>query len=139
MQKKKRILIADDDAHMRRILSLWLTRHGYEVDMTCDGRSALERFRAAPPDLLLSDVNMPGMNGIELLREVEATEIHIRGAILLTNRCDQIELKELVAGPNVYVMPKPFSPRKLLELVDQILTSQEVEPPVPTTMGLESR
>jgi hypothetical protein len=36
-------------------------------------------------------------------------------------------------------MPKPFSPRKLLELVDQILTSQEVEPPVPTTMGLESR
>ena len=128
MMQMNRILIADDDAHIRRVLSLWLSRYGYLVRATCDGLSTLEMLQTDPPDLLITDVNMPRMNGIELIREIDGRGIELKGIIVLTNRCDQAEIAALVKDTGTLIVPKPFSPRKLLELVNNLFAADAVGP-----------
>ena len=63
-----RALVVDDDAEMRRLLTLFLEKEGYAVETADDGREALERARSARPDLVLLDLRMPVLGGIEFLR-----------------------------------------------------------------------
>ena len=64
----ERILFVDDEEQIRKLLSTWLTRHGYAVTVANDGWEALKAIRANAPDLVITDVNMPNMNGLELTR-----------------------------------------------------------------------
>ncbi len=107
-----RILVADDEPQIRRVMLMSLVAEGYEVS---DARDADEVFRKIRDDrfeLLLLDVNMPGMNGFEICREVRATsEMAI---IMLTVRdSEQDKVKALDAGADDYVT-KPFSTQELL-------------------------
>ena len=88
-----RILIAEDDPHISRVIALWLKRNGHEVIEATSGDKALSAIRKEAPDLLVTDVNMPGMDGIELLEAVRAESLIDHKAIVLTSRCDQAEIE----------------------------------------------
>lgn len=122
-----RILIAEDDPHILRVISLWLSRQGHEVIEARNGTIALELFAMRKPDILVTDVNMPGMDGIELLKMLSQAGHQPRGIVILTNRWDHREIGERLAncGPaapraGVHVVPKPFSPSSLAALIGKL-------------------
>lgn len=67
----KRILVADDEPHMSRVIELFLKREGYQVDLVRDGQEALESIMASAPDVLITDIQMPRMTGQDLCMELE--------------------------------------------------------------------
>jgi two-component system KDP operon response regulator KdpE len=106
-----RILIVDDDPQIRRVLKVTLTGQGYEVDDAKSGEAALEKLRDRRFDLVLLDMNMPGMDGLETCRAIrEQSEI---GIIMLTVRDNESDaVGALDAGADDYVT-KPFKPSEL--------------------------
>jgi DNA-binding response OmpR family regulator len=68
---KKRILLVDDEESIQLLYREEFEEEGYSVDSARNGAEALEKFRANPPDLVVLDINMPGMNGIEVLRQMK--------------------------------------------------------------------
>jgi two-component system, OmpR family, KDP operon response regulator KdpE len=106
-----RILVVDDDPQIRRVLKVTLSGQGFEVDDAKSGEAALEKLRDARFDLVLLDINMPGMSGLDVCREIRsASEIAI---IMLTVRDDEADTVEaLDAGADDYVT-KPFKPTEL--------------------------
>ena len=121
-----RVLVAEDDPHILRLISLWLGREGYEVLEARHGLAALELIQEGGVDVLVSDVNMPGMSGLELVDAVLTTGSVRRGAIVLTNRWDHGDIRERLSARGVHVLPKPFSPTGLSALV-RSLASAEAE------------
>jgi DNA-binding response OmpR family regulator len=115
------ILVAEDDPHIGRVIALWLERGGHEVIIAADGQRALEVIRARRPDLLVTDVNMPGMDGLDLLDVVQAESLMRHPAIVLTSRCDQVEIEARAGRLGAVVHPKPFSPLHLTEAIDAAL------------------
>ncbi|MBD2196548.1 MULTISPECIES: ATP-binding protein [Calothrix] len=116
-----RILVADDNADMRDYLQRLLSA-AYQVETVADGNVALNTARQNPPDLLLTDVMMPGMDGFELLRSLrsdpQTQDIPI---ILLSARAgEESRIEGLTAGADDYVV-KPFSARELLARIEASL------------------
>ena len=72
MTAMAKILIADDDPHIRQLLAFALEKAGYEVVEAEDGEAALERAQSAAPDLLVLDLNMPRLNGLDVCRQLRA-------------------------------------------------------------------
>jgi len=107
-----RILVVDDDPQIRRVMRVTLTAQGYEVDDARSGDEALEKLRERQSDLVLLDMNMPGLSGIETCRLIRAdSEI---GIIMLTVRDGEADKVEaLDAGADDYVT-KPFRTPELL-------------------------
>lgn len=118
-----RIIVAEDDRHISRVLSLWITRNGHEVLQADDGQQALEMIRETKPDLLVTDVNMPMLDGMSLLQIVRDEELIPHPAIILTSRCDQTEIEAQAGGLGAVVHPKPFSPQHLMEEIENSLRS----------------
>ena len=106
-----RILVVDDDPQIRRVLKVTLTGQGFEVDDAKNGEEALERLRERRADLVLLDINMPGMSGLDVCRAMRTTsEVAI---IMLTVRDEEADTVEaLDAGADDYVT-KPFKPSEL--------------------------
>lgn len=116
-----RILVVEDEAHIQRILSLWLQRHGYDILEAADGAAALEVLDRETVDLIISDMNMPGMNGFQLVQAAR-NERHLDVPImLLTARCDQDQLAEKMEPYGVRLYPKPFVPSRLVADIDRLL------------------
>jgi two-component system KDP operon response regulator KdpE len=107
-----RILVVDDDPQIRRVMRVTLTGQGYEVDDARTGESALEKLRDQRFDLVLLDMNMPGMGGLEACRAIRAqSEIAI---IMLTVRDSESDkIDALDAGADDYVT-KPYKAPELL-------------------------
>ena len=107
-----RILVVDDEPQIRRIMRTTLTGAGYEVDDAKTGEEALEKLRDYHPDLVLLDMNMPGMGGLATCREIRAgTGV---GIIMLTVRNTEADkVQALDAGADDFVN-KPFSTPELL-------------------------
>jgi two-component system KDP operon response regulator KdpE len=107
-----RILVVDDDPQIRRVLKVTLTGQGFEVEDAKNGEEALERLRKQRVDLLLLDINMPGMSGLDVCRAVRtSSEVAI---IMLTVRDEEADTVEaLDAGADDYIT-KPFKPSELL-------------------------
>ncbi|MBG0818586.1 response regulator transcription factor [Planomonospora sp. ID82291] len=117
------ILIAEDDADIRDLVVFKLEQSGHTVIPVGDGRSALRMAHEKDPDIVLLDVMMPGMSGIdvcrELRRDARTAELPI---ILLTARAQESDVENgLTAGADDYIV-KPFSPRVLAERVQSVLT-----------------
>jgi two-component system KDP operon response regulator KdpE len=106
-----RILVVDDDPQIRRVLKMTLSLEGYEIYDARDGETALETLRNVRFDLVLLDINMPGMSGLEACRAIRTgSEIAI---IMLTVRDTEADAVEaLDAGADDYVT-KPFKPAEL--------------------------
>jgi two-component system KDP operon response regulator KdpE len=107
-----RILVVDDDPQIRRVMRVTLTGQGYEVDDAKGGEAALEKLRDQRFDLVLLDMNMPGMGGLETCRAIRGqSEV---GIIMLTVRDSESDKVEaLDAGADDYVT-KPYNPPELL-------------------------
>ena len=116
-----KIVVAEDDPHISRVIALWLQRGGHQVVTASDGKKALELIRAQGADLLITDVNMPVMDGLMLLEVVRAESLLAHPAIVLTSRCDQMEIEARAAELGAVVHPKPFSPTHLTETVESAL------------------
>ena len=118
-----RILLADDNADMRDYVSRLLVQQGYEVTAVADGSAALDEIRRRSPDLVLSDVMMPGLDGFQLLavlrKDPDLRELPV---ILLSARAgEEARVEGLDAGADDY-LTKPFSARELLARVGANLT-----------------
>jgi two-component system response regulator ChvI len=113
------ITLIDDDENIVASVSLALESHGHTVKAYYDGASGLEAVEASPPDLVILDVKMPRMDGMEVLRRLRQTsEIPV---IMLTSKDDEIdEILGFNLGADDY-MHKPFSQRLLLERVKAVL------------------
>lgn len=118
-----RILVVDDDPEIVNLFAYALRRAGYQVEGVLDSQAALERARRAPPDLILLDVMMPGMNGYEVARQLRAEAATATiPIVMLTARAliaDQVE--GLQAGANSYLV-KPVMPSVLVNKVREILS-----------------
>jgi two-component system KDP operon response regulator KdpE len=125
-----RILVVDDEPQIRRIMRTSLTSAGYEVDDAKTGEESLEKVREFRPDLVLLDINMPGMGGLATCKAIRAdTDIAI---IMLTVRNSEEEkVRALDAGADDFVS-KPFSTPELLARIRAALrrmpTSQQSSP-----------
>lgn len=121
-----RILLVDDNADMRDYVRRLLSQC-YTVEVATDGLTALQRIRQQPPDLVLTDVMMPGLDGFELLRELRADpETQQIPIILLSARAGaESRLEGLAAGADDYLI-KPFSARELLARVESSLKLAQV-------------
>ena len=118
----KRILLADDNADMRGYVERLLTQAGYRVEAVPDGLAAAERAAIAPPDLVLSDVMMPRLDGFGLLERLRGDEATADlPIILLSARAGEEEsIEGLEAGADDYLV-KPFSARELIARVEGAL------------------
>ena len=119
--RSARILVADDNADMRDYLERLLERH-YQVTAVADGRAALDALRTQQPDLVLSDVMMPRLDGFGLIAAIRADECtRTLPVILLSARAgEEARIEGLAAGADDYLI-KPFSARELLARVDSQL------------------
>ncbi|WML92351.1 response regulator transcription factor [Thiothrix lacustris] len=131
----KHILIADDDPHIRDVISFALEKAGMQVTQTEDGRQALDTFRRHPTDLMVLDINMPELDGLEVCREIRKfSEVPI---LFLSSRDDEIDrILGLEIGGDDYVT-KPFSPRELVARINVILkrTQQQSKPATEAPQG----
>jgi DNA-binding response OmpR family regulator len=114
-----RILVVDDEPAVREALERILRLEGFEVQMACDGREAVRSQAAAPADAVLLDVLMPGLDGLEVCRRIQAERrVPI---VMLTARDDETDLVVgLSVGADDYVT-KPFSPRELVARIRAVL------------------
>lgn len=122
----QRILVVDDESHILHVLSLKLGKAGYEVLTAVDGEEGLHMARETKPDLVITDIQMPYMTGLELSRELACDEITAAIPVLiLTARGYALSTEDLETSNIREVLSKPFSPRSLIELVSSTLASTE--------------
>jgi two-component system KDP operon response regulator KdpE len=110
-----RILIVDDEPQITRVLRASLQSNGHEVTVAQDGMSALERFMKVQPELVITDLAMPGMDGIELTREIRARS-QVPIIVLSVRNQDESKVAALDEGADDYIT-KPFSIQELLARV----------------------
>jgi pilus assembly protein CpaE len=118
----ERVLFVDDEEQIRKLLSTWLTRHGYEVTVANDGWEALKAIRAKPPDLVITDVNMPNMNGFELTRRMRADHRTARIPVVMLSARKQADdvLTGYAEGADEYI-PKPVEMAVLAAKVEVLI------------------
>ena len=119
----KKVLLCDDQIHIVRTAEIKLARAGYEVRIAHDGEEAWESIQRDPPDVLITDVQMPGVDGFELTSRVRnnpATKT--LPIVMLTAKGFELASREMIDRWGVvHIMAKPFSPRELARLVDELL------------------
>ena len=115
----KRVLVVDDDAKTVELVKLYLKRDGYRVLTAYDGIEALRLAREGHPDLIVLDLMLPGINGLEICRTLRA-ESDVPVILLTAKTTDQDKLVGLDLGADDY-MTKPFSPRELAARVRAVL------------------
>jgi DNA-binding response OmpR family regulator len=114
-----RVLVVDDDRAVSDVVARYLARDGYQVETVSDGTSALERATARPPDLVVLDLMLPGISGLEVCRRIR--DIAPIPVIMLTARGEEGDrVIGLQLGADDYVT-KPFSPRELALRVAAVL------------------
>ncbi|OMI36816.1 response regulator transcription factor [Streptomyces sparsogenes] len=115
----KRVLVVDDDPTVSEVVAGYLDRAGFAVDVAADGPTAVARASARPPDLVVLDLMLPGMDGLEVCRRLRAAGP--LPVIMLTARGDEEDrVLGLEIGADDYVT-KPFSPRELVLRVESVL------------------
>ena len=123
------ILVVDDEPQLVKVLRSYLEQAGFRVVIANDGQMALAQYKHEKPDLILLDLNMPGLDGIDVARRLRATSnVPI---IMVTARVEETDrLIGLELGADDYVT-KPFSPREVVARVRAVLRRAEAEPATP--------
>jgi two-component system, chemotaxis family, chemotaxis protein CheY len=117
-----KILAVDDSAAMRQMVGITLTGAGHEVEQAVDGREALQKAGAVRFDLVITDVNMPNMDGITLVRELRSLEPYKYVPLLVLTTEATTERKQAgkAAGATGWLV-KPFNPERLLATINKVL------------------
>lgn len=130
-EKTTKILFAEDDEKITSFVDVYLDKEGYQVQYAVDGEEALEKFHKFTPDLIILDVMMPKMSGIEVCKAVRKySNVPVLMLTALTHEEDKII--GFAAGADDY-LTKPFSPRELMARIKSLLRRvQPQKPPSPT-------
>jgi len=137
--QKTRILVVDDEPNIREVVELYLRREGYDVEVAGDGAAALTAIEQKTPDLLILDLMLPVMGGIQLTRLLRDGFYEIP-IIMLTAKGDEADrISGLELGADDYVT-KPFSPKELVARVKAVLRRTSAKPLIdsqaqPVTIG----
>jgi len=124
----ERILVVEDEANIASFVSAYLEKAGYTVDRAVNGAEAKEKAVSANPSLILLDLNLPDMDGLEVCRHVRATSTV--PILMLTARDDDVDkIVGLEVGADDY-LTKPFNPRELVARIRSILRRATAPPPV---------
>ena len=114
-----RVLIADDEPHVLRVLKMSLEKEGYEVDTCANGKEALARLAISVPDILVTDIQMPQMTGEELCKQIQQTMPDRKFLIFVLTSRTEIEHREWSRGiDNLLFLEKPVSIRNLIEKLE---------------------
>jgi two-component system chemotaxis response regulator CheY len=118
----KSILIVDDSASVRQVVSITLKQNGYTVIEGCDGKDALSKLTGQKVHLIISDVNMPNMDGISLVKAVKAMPAYkFTPIVMLTTESQEAKKAEgQAAGAKAWIV-KPFKPDQLLSVVQKLV------------------
>lgn len=114
-----RVLVVDDEAPLARVVASYLEREGFQVDLAFDGPTAVAAAREQPPELVVLDVMLPGIDGLEVCRQIRTfSDCYV---IMLTARDEELDkVIGLTVGADDYLV-KPFSPRELVARVRAML------------------
>ncbi len=120
----KTILAVDDSASIRQMVSFTLKSAGYDVVEAVDGMDGLEKAKAKSVNLVLTDQNMPRMDGLTLIKSLRATPQYAATPILMltTESSDAMKMQGRAAGATGWLV-KPFDPQKLIEVVRKVIGS----------------
>lgn len=118
----KTIMIVDDSASLRQVVSMTLRGAGYNVIETCDGKDALAKLGGQKVHLVISDVNMPNMDGLSFVREMKKNASYkFTPVIMLTTESgEEKKLAGQSAGARAWVV-KPFMPQQMLAAVSKLV------------------
>ena len=118
----KTILFVEDSASVRQVMNTTLTRAGYDVVLACDGQDALSKLDGSKIHLIISDVNMPVLDGIAFLKEVKKhPNYKFTPVIMLTTEAGEDKKQEgRAAGAKVWIT-KPFQPQGMLDTIAKLV------------------
>ena len=119
-----RILVVDDSKAMRIIVMRTLRQAGFgghDIEQAANGREALDAIHKQPPDLVLSDWNMPDMTGIELLRTLKAEESSVKFGFITSEGTEEMMQTATEAGA-LFVITKPFTPQTFENTLASVIT-----------------
>ena len=121
----KTVLIVDDSASLRQVVNIALNGAGYEVIEACDGQDALEKLDGRKVHVVISDVNMPRMDGIALVKNIRQLPAYkFTPIVMLTTESEEgKKLEGKAAGAKAWVV-KPFQPAQLIEVVSKLTMAQ---------------
>ena len=132
-----RVLVVDDEPPIVELVRGYLEREGYEVDVAADGPSAVAQARARRPDVVILDLMLPGIDGLEVCRELRSfSDAYV---LMLTARSEELDrVVGLAVGADDYVV-KPFSPRELVARVRALLRRPRLSaaPTMPSGMQVD--
>ncbi len=135
-----RILVVDDDEHLVLIVQMVLTKAGYEVQTACDGFQGLERARAFLPDLVISDIQMPRMGGVEFRskagRDPDLSEVPF---LFITGYRESLEAVTEILHAGDRALQKPVEPSALIGAVEGFLGKDASSHDSPGTAQPENR
>ena len=119
---KERALIVDDDPELLSILKRYLENHGFETVLAADGVKALAAAATAKPDIIITDVDMPRMDGFELTARIRADSRLSDLPVVLVTALESREEKErgIEVGANAYVIKSGFDQTTLLEIIGRL-------------------
>jgi DNA-binding response OmpR family regulator len=130
----QRVLVVDDDPTVSDVVRRYLERAGYTVSLYPDGPTALSGYQRDRPDLVVLDLMLPGLNGLEVCRRLRASDPSLPIVMLTALGEEQDRVVGLELGADDYVT-KPFSPRELVLRVQSVLRRAQARPvPVPETL-----
>jgi len=118
----KHILIIDDSASIRQVVKINLSAAGYSISEAVDGKDALTKIEAQKPDLIISDINMPNMDGLTFVRKVkENPEFKFIPIIMLTTESqEEKKMEGMSIGVKAWLV-KPFKPDQLMTAISRLL------------------
>jgi two-component system, chemotaxis family, chemotaxis protein CheY len=118
----KRILTADDSASVRQMVSFTIKNAGYEVVEAVDGRDALSKLKGNPVHMVITDLNMPNLDGIGLIKGIRANPAYkfIPVILLTTESQESKKLEGKAAGATGWIV-KPFKPEQLIAVIKKVL------------------
>jgi two-component system, chemotaxis family, chemotaxis protein CheY len=122
MKMGKMILTVDDSSSVRQMVGFALKNAGYDVQEACDGKDALSKLNSGKVNMIITDLNMPNMDGIELIRQVRANPAYKFVPIVMLTTESQADKKQAgkSAGATGWII-KPFKPDQLVAVVKKLL------------------
>lgn len=116
-----RILAIDDSRTIRTMLQKAMTEAGFECDLADDGAQGVARFQAAPPDLVITDINMPNLDGYGVINTIRGGEVHPRVPILVltTESSPHLKARAREAGATGWIV-KPFDDGDLVSIIRRV-------------------
>ena len=129
MAQKVRILVVDDEPNIREVVELYLRREGFEVEVAADGAAALAAVERQTPDLILLDLMLPVVGGIQITRALRQGEYNVPIIMLTAKSEEDDRIAGLELGADDYIT-KPFSPKEVVARVKAVLRRSSANPMV---------